>query len=145
MVKDYKMRSRASLLLLALATGSSAAICTANAFWAAPPTVFGSEVLEIHAEEVKEWNEYATSAPTFPALPVEPKPIDLCNVTVIYTHPGDKSPHPETSASVLTYQGLNDTIRVSIWMPLKEGHWNERFLGQGGGGWVRGARGPITQ
>lgn len=87
------MRSRASLLLLALATGSSAATCSADAFWEAPPTVFGSEVLEIHAEEVKGWNEYATSAPTFPALAVEQKPIDICNVTVIYTHPGEYSPH----------------------------------------------------
>lgn len=85
------MRPRASLLLLALTTGSSAATCTADAFWKAPPTVFGSEVLDIHAEEVKEWNEYATSSPTLPALPAEQKPIDFCNVTVIYTHPGNCS------------------------------------------------------
>lgn len=133
------MRSRASLLLLAMATGSSAAICTANAFWEPPPTVFGSKILEIHAEEVKEWNEYATSAPTFPALPVEPTPIDFCNVTVVYTHPGDQSPHLENMQSVLNSIGLNDTLRVSIWMPLQGEHWNERFLGQGGAGWVRDA------
>ncbi|KAK4497206.1 hypothetical protein PRZ48_011656 [Zasmidium cellare] len=121
------MSPRAALLFLALATGSSAAICTADAFWKAPPKVFGSEVLDIHAEEVRGWNEYATASPTFPALPVEQKPIDFCNVTIFYTHPG-----------------LNDTIRVSIWLPLQEQEWNGRFLGQGGGGWAAGGHGALA-
>ena len=74
---------------LALVSGSSAATCTADAFMKAPPTVFGSEILDLKAEEIKGWNEWATAPPTFPALPNEQKPIDICNVTVVYTHPGE--------------------------------------------------------
>lgn len=32
--------------------------------------------------------------------------------------------------------GLNDTIGVNVWLPLKDENWNGRFLGQGGLGWV---------
>lgn len=88
-LQSCNMRSRSPLLVLALATGSSAATCSSAAFEKAPPEVFGAEILDISAKEVKGWNEYATSAPTLPALPAEVKPIDFCDVTVIYHHPGE--------------------------------------------------------
>jgi hypothetical protein len=49
-------------------------------------------------------------------LAFEKNPLDFCNVTVTYTHPG---------------QG--DSVNVYVWMPLEA--WNGNFLGQGGGGW----------
>ncbi|KAK5045996.1 hypothetical protein LTR84_008782 [Exophiala bonariae] len=46
--------------------------------------------------------------------------LDYCNVSLTYTHPG-----------------LNDSINVAIWLPLKS-HWNGRFMGVGGGGFNTG-------
>ncbi|TKA64788.1 hypothetical protein B0A55_08971 [Friedmanniomyces simplex] len=52
-------------------------------------------------------------------MPVTHRPIDFCNFTITYTHPG---------------QG--DHVNVYIWVPFDD--WNGRFLGQGGGGWAAG-------
>ncbi|KAI9931158.1 hypothetical protein ASPWEDRAFT_34312 [Aspergillus wentii DTO 134E9] len=43
--------------------------------------------------------------------------LSFCNVTVTYTHPG-----------------WNDTIHVTVWLPLS--NWNERLQGSGGGGYA---------
>lgn len=80
-----------SLSFLALAGASLAAgTCTSKAFKAATPKVFGIEVLDIVADEVKEdsWNPMQAA---LPPLPVAPSPIDFCNVAVSYTHPGTPS------------------------------------------------------
>ena len=45
--------------------------------------------------------------------------VDVCQVTVQYTHPG-----------------WNDTINTWIWLPNT--NWNGRFQGIGGSGWVTG-------
>ncbi|KAF9883636.1 hypothetical protein FE257_003108 [Aspergillus nanangensis] len=51
---------------------------------------------------------------------------EVCQVTVQYTHPG-----------------WNDTINTWIWLPVKS--WNQRFVGMGGGGWVTGTPGALSQ
>lgn len=79
------------LALVALAQGSLAAkhSCKPETFKNVAADVFGAEVVDIRANEVKQWNEYATTFPALPPLPkVPPVPVDVCNVTVIYTHPG---------------------------------------------------------
>ncbi|KAF4462892.1 tannase precursor [Fusarium albosuccineum] len=47
------------------------------------------------------------------------KQVNVCQVTVQYTHPG-----------------WNDTINTYIWLPSSG--WNKRFVGVGGGGWSTG-------
>ncbi|CAI7624980.1 tannase and feruloyl esterase [Penicillium manginii] len=52
-----------------------------------------------------------------------PPTVDICLVTLTYTHPG-------TGDNVNTYIGL----------PLDAENWNSRFLMDGGGGWVAGGQ-----
>ncbi|KAL2815998.1 tannase and feruloyl esterase [Aspergillus cavernicola] len=52
--------------------------------------------------------------------------IDVCQLTVNYTHPG-----------------WNDKITTWISLPLDS--WNGRFAGMGGGGWVTGSLGALSQ
>lgn len=85
------MTTRSTILtasLLAFAGGSSAALCKAKDLQKSLPDIFGLEILDVKANEVEQWNDYATSAPSVPFLPTPPKPIDFCNVYVEYTHPG---------------------------------------------------------
>lgn len=65
------------------------ASCKASTIRKALPDLLGVEIKDVKAEEVLQWNEYATSAPTVPFLPVQPKPIDFCDVTVTYGHNGE--------------------------------------------------------
>ncbi|SMQ55423.1 unnamed protein product [Zymoseptoria tritici ST99CH_3D7] len=103
------------------------ASCKASTIRKALPDLLGVEIKDVKAEEVLQWNEYATSAPTVPFLPVQPKPIDFCDVTVTYGH-----------------NGHGDEINVKVWLPLKDEDWNGRFLGQGGLGWAAGNVGALA-
>lgn len=78
-------------LLLALAARSYAAPaeCTVEAMKEILPDAHGIKITNVYADVVKQWNGYHTSTPTIPALPAEGRPIDFCNVTVVYTHPGE--------------------------------------------------------
>jgi pimeloyl-ACP methyl ester carboxylesterase len=76
------------------------------------PEIKGAELIDVAANEVHNFSTISVLPGTdIPAT----KPIDFCNVTVAYTHPG-----------------WNDTINVSLWIPLAD--WNGRLLGVGGGG-----------
>ncbi|UJO19847.1 putative feruloyl esterase [Fulvia fulva] len=86
--------------------------CSANNI--KTPEYFGLEVLNIQAQEVKDYNEWGIMAPMF-QIASEPKPVTFCNVTVTYTHPG-----------------TNDNVNVCIALPTSD--WNERFIALGGGG-----------
>lgn len=55
------------------------------------------------------------------ASPESSASVQLCQVTVHYTHPGQ-----------------NDGVNTLIAMPLVAGDWNERFQMVGGGGWGTG-------
>ncbi|KAM0717413.1 hypothetical protein Q7P37_007265 [Cladosporium fusiforme] len=76
--------------------------------------------------EVTEAHRYAPwpYAPT--TLLVDERPIDFCNVTLTYTHPGWK-----------------DAVHVYVWLPLEEKDWNGRYVGLGGGGWAAGFEGAL--
>ncbi|KXT09429.1 hypothetical protein AC579_2522 [Pseudocercospora musae] len=120
---------RRALTLLSLAAGSYAATtgCTVENFKETLPDARGIKIVDVHAEEIKQWNEYEFFTPAIPALPAEIRPIDFCNVTVSYTHPG-----------------IGDSIRINVWLPLDERDWTGRFLGQGGGGWCAGNEGALS-
>ncbi|KAK0935148.1 hypothetical protein LTR29_013248 [Friedmanniomyces endolithicus] len=79
--------------------------------------VFGLQVVDISAKEHRGYEDWMPSPMTGMTGPK--RPIDFCNVTITYTHPG---------------QG--DRVNVYVWLPLED--WNGRFLGQGGGGWTAG-------
>lgn len=84
-----------SLLLtsfLALAAESSAATCSSKALEAAgkPADLEGVKIEEVIAETVKGWVEEPVPMPrALPLLPAEAKPLDFCNVTILYSHPGE--------------------------------------------------------
>lgn len=78
------------------------------------PDILGAKLIDVAANEAHNYSSTSilpgTDSPASNA-------INFCNVTVTYTHPG-----------------WNDTINVSIWIPLAG--WNGRLLGVGGGGFA---------
>ncbi|KAK5729633.1 hypothetical protein LTR17_011820 [Elasticomyces elasticus] len=78
--------------------------------------VFGLEIVDITAKEHHDYEDWHP----FPFMPAPKKPLDFCNFTITYTHPGQ-----------------NDHINVYIWLPMND-TWNGRFVGQGGGGLTAG-------
>ncbi|KAK3117628.1 hypothetical protein LTR53_000856 [Teratosphaeriaceae sp. CCFEE 6253] len=79
--------------------------------------VFGLEITNITATEHRAYTAWSP----FPLMPARHQPIDFCNITLTYTHPGQ-----------------HDTIHIYLWLPLRAESWNGRFLAQGGGGWAAG-------
>ncbi|KXT10538.1 hypothetical protein AC579_6103 [Pseudocercospora musae] len=73
--------------------------------------VFGAKILAVTASPLQN-HTAVTDAGIWSDL-------NICNVTVTYTHPG-----------------RDDTIHIDIWLPLED--WNGRFQGAGGGGWAMG-------
>lgn len=103
--------------LVTPAFAAGPASCSGNAI--PPPQVFGTKVVDVRALEVRGY-EYKSLIPPPEPIP----PIDFCNVTVTYTHPG-----------------WEDRVAVYVWLPLEQKDWNGRFLAQGGGGWAAGNEG----
>ena len=104
-----------SVLALSATVVSKQLPCTADDI--PTPKYFGTEVTRLTAIEVHEFTDYPIF--DFSLLTFERKPLDFCNVTVTYTHPG-----------------LGDHVNVYIWLPLDD--WNGNFFAQGGGGFASG-------
>lgn len=118
-------RVRAAAILACIAAqGCSAATLSCDASNFSIPPIFGVEILAIEARQEIAWSSYS---PQVAPLPAEERPIDFCDVSITYTHPG-----------------LNDSIHVTVWLPLGATVWNGRFLGQGGGGWAAGFAGSLA-
>jgi hypothetical protein len=81
----------------------------------AKPEIFGAHIIDISAHEVNLYSTVGEST----SRQTESGDLNFCNVTVTYTHPGQ-----------------DDTIHVTVWLPLEE--WNGRFMAVGGGGWITG-------
>lgn len=80
-------------------------------------SLFGAEIISISAVQV---TDYSTSiAQTDSHFAENITNLNFCDVSVIYTHPGQ-----------------NDTINVQVWLPSD--NWNGRFIGTGGGGYAAG-------
>jgi hypothetical protein len=84
----------------------------------------GVQVQHVLATEVKD---HAPWAFALGSVPSPEHPIDFCNITLTYTHPG-----------------WHDAVHVSIWLPLSPQDWNGRYLGTGGGGWAAGFEGSLA-
>jgi pimeloyl-ACP methyl ester carboxylesterase len=105
------------VIATALISSSNAAIvdksaCNPSTFTF--PEILGAKLVDVAANEVHNYS--TTSLLPGTDVPVT-SPVNFCNATVTYTHPG-----------------WNDTINVSLWLPLAG--WNGRLLGVGGGGFT---------
>ena len=90
--------------------GNSACVASTFTF----PEILGAKLIDVTANEV---HNYSTS-PIITGTDVPAtSTIDFYNATVTHTHPG-----------------RNDTINISLWLPLKG--WNDRLLDVGGGGFA---------
>jgi feruloyl esterase len=81
------------------------------------PIIQGAEIVKIVGSEVHNFS--------YPALPrFGMKKVDnlnFCNVSVTLTHPG-----------------ADDTVYVTVWLPLSASDWNGRYQATGGGGLAAG-------
>lgn len=81
--------------------------------------LFGGEILGVSAQYYVNLTfgpEYFLQQVNY--FPMNVSNLDVCEVNVTYTHPGQ-----------------NDTITAIMWLPED---WNGRFMGVGGGGWGTG-------
>jgi hypothetical protein len=111
-----------SLLIPCLISAADTSFCRTHAL--PNPSIRGVHIKDLHVTEV---HDYAPWPSAFGSLVVEERPLDFCNVTITYTHPG-----------------WNDEVHVYVWLPLEERDWNGRFLGAGGGGWMAGGEGGLA-
>lgn len=124
MFRTVYCRNATILACIALAGACIGATASCHSASLEIRPIFGVEILSVRAQAEYGWNSYGFQVAP---LPSEQKPIDFCDVAITYTHPG-----------------LNDTIQVSIWLPLQDEAWNGRFLGQGGGGYAAGFDGSLA-
>ncbi|KXH69267.1 tannase and feruloyl esterase [Colletotrichum salicis] len=87
-------------------------------------SLFGAEILSLQTNLVTNYTISVPSSVRFTQPSIEVQNASFCNITVIYTHPG---------------QG--DIITFESWLPA-EG-WNGRLQAVGGGGWVAGRSDPF--
>ncbi|KAL2840051.1 Tannase/feruloyl esterase [Aspergillus pseudoustus] len=84
-----------------------------------PPKVPGAEILDMTITQVRNYSAATDEFWDSPERHITG--LDICNVTVTYTHPG-----------------WGDIIHVETWLPLSG--WNGRFQAASGGGWVTGRK-----
>ena len=89
-----------------------------------PPKHPGTKITNIQVTSAQNYAPWP-DAPGF--VTSHERPIDFCNVTLTYTHPG-----------------WDDEVNVYVWLPVDENEWNGRLLGAGGGGWAAGFEGGLA-
>ncbi|PIA88891.1 putative feruloyl esterase B [Cercospora beticola] len=98
-----------------VASSSLTARCNSTSF--ADLDVFGAEVISVEAIPLDNYTAFIAADGETPATTYSG--VNVCNLTITYTHPG-----------------RDDTINVNAWLPLD--NWNGRFVASGGGGWRTG-------
>ncbi|KAF4964322.1 hypothetical protein FSARC_7767 [Fusarium sarcochroum] len=101
---------------LATCTALKSPDCSSHALSVPPP--FGTSIESIIASPVYNYSIFISQNGANPPASTNFTNLDFCNVTVTYTHPGQKR-----------------KIHVQVWLPF---NWNGRFQGSGGGGWAAG-------
>lgn len=108
------------------ALSASASACTASTF--SSLTLNNIEIVSFNVTAARNYSTSGASsdgsAPvgvTSASTGTTPSTVDMCLLTITYTHPGQ-----------------HDTINTYIGLPLDPKDWNSRFLMDGGGGWVAG-------
>ncbi len=93
------------------------AACIAQSF--PYPKFFGAQTVSLTAETVTNYSMQIPQAgyPAHDARNVSN--LNFCNVSIIYTHPGQ-----------------HDSINVQVWLPLED--WNQRLQGAASGGFLAG-------
>lgn len=108
-----KISTNMFAFLAPLSTAAATMLCDVSTF--SNVTVPGAHILSVEASPLA--NISADLAVVTNAYPVNVTGLDVCQVTVLYTHPG-----------------RDDAINVTIWLP-SEG-WTGRYMAVGGGGFA---------
>ncbi|KAF5529685.1 feruloyl esterase b precursor [Fusarium mexicanum] len=82
------------------------------------PSPFGTKIQSITASPVNNYSIFVPQNGANPTASTNFTDLSFCNVTVTYTHPGQKG-----------------KVHVRVWLPFE---WNGRFQVSGGGGWAAG-------
>lgn len=108
---------------LTMATSADlVALCTPSTF--ATPDLASASFTTILAEPVQDFTEYVTDVYYFNNPAVQLTNATFCNITSIYTHPGE-----------------GDVITVTTLLPISSPAWNGRLQAVGGGGFSAGGEG----
>ncbi|KAJ9657709.1 hypothetical protein H2198_004124 [Neophaeococcomyces mojaviensis] len=120
-VPALRLFSHAATLPIHERDTSTGPSCTNTTFLsvALASSLPGVSIISILAREQK--NVTVPATPPFSAVDVSG--LNFCDVEVVLTH-----------------AGMNDMVRVAVWLPLvgSDSTWNGRFLGTGGSGWAPG-------
>ncbi|KAF2216805.1 hypothetical protein CERZMDRAFT_32465 [Cercospora zeae-maydis SCOH1-5] len=109
--------SIASVLATAQVVTSSSLATRCNSQSFVDLDVFGAQVISIDATPLENYTAFIAASGETPATTYAD--VNVCNLTITYTHPGRA-----------------DKININAWLPLTE--WNGRFVASGGGGWRTG-------
>lgn len=110
--------------LSASTEAASAQTCTASAF---STLSWGNDI------QIQSLDATAQSSFAVPSLDLPPTTrqqvfsVDICLLTINYTHPGE-----------------GDTVMTWVGLPLNASSWNGRFLMNGGGGWLAGDQDSVV-
>ncbi|PQE06068.1 feruloyl esterase B precursor protein [Rutstroemia sp. NJR-2017a BBW] len=116
---QFTMKYPTAASMLGLSAAGVNASCSSSSI--PYPDLTGAQILSLDATPVMNYS----LPPSYPSLtktaPItNSSSISFCNVTIVYTHPGE-----------------GDTIKVQVWLPASSS-WNSRFMGTGGGGFATG-------
>lgn len=92
------------------------ASCTFDSFESR--SFYGGAIQSVRATDLANITQNLTSALILNSYPFQVSNLSVCQVDVVYTHPG-----------------WNDTVNVTVWLPK---NWNGRYMGIGGGGFATG-------